>query len=117
MDAVEYLRAVQRMCRMSPSCGGCPFIDKDVCPTCNKSDEIVDRAPMIVETVQKWVNENPAKTRQSEFLKMFPNAKKSGYMLDICPQVLDIGYMPPKRCENISCLSCKTAYWDEEVLE
>lgn len=28
-----------------------------------------------IETVQEWSNEHPIKTRQSEFLKVFPNAR------------------------------------------
>ena len=72
-------------------------------------------AEKAVKIVEQWAKDHPVKTRQSEFLKMFPNAAKNGRVLDFCPKDLDIDYMPPKRCENISCSACKTDYWNEEV--
>lgn len=80
-------------------------------------DDSVKSIEETVSKVEQWAKEHPVKTRQSEFLKMFPNAPKSGRVLDICPQNLNIDYMPPKRCENISCGACKTDYWNEEVTD
>lgn len=55
------------------------------------------------------------KTRQSEFLKMFPKAVKEGKVLGFCPRELDTRYMPEKRCENIACVDCRVDYWLAEV--
>nr|UWI40337.1 MAG: hypothetical protein [Bacteriophage sp.] len=82
---------------------------------CNgNASEYVEKSVHIVE---QWAKDHPVKTRQSEFLKMFPNAPKSGRVLDICPKNLNTEYMPPKRCENISCSACKTDYWNKEVTD
>lgn len=65
------------------------------------------------ETTKKTPKEK--KTRQSEFLKLFPNAVRIGGTPDFCPRAIDTEYMPPTRCENISCWSCKEEYWATEV--
>lgn len=81
------------------------------------SDVSVKNIEETVSIVEQWAKEHPVKTRQSEFLRMFPNAPKSGRVLDICPRDLNIEYMPPKRCENIFCSACKTDYWLTEVTD
>lgn len=125
MDAVEYEKGRRRMCRTNilkkGSCEGCDAYSVLMCrcdfavSAAESEDE--NTIKKNIATVEKWVKDNPIKTRQSEFLKLFPNAPKSGRVLDICPQNLNIDYMPPKRCENISCGACKTDYWNEEVTD
>lgn len=114
MDAVEYVKTKYRLCRSKDSCFECPLQDKENCGCITDTIEYVEKAVQIVE---QWAKDHTVKNRQSAFLKMFPNAPKSGRVLDICPQNLNIDYMPPKRCENISCSACKTDYWNEEVSE
>ena len=109
MDAVEFYKAFKRMCDKT-DCKDC-LLDQKCRPSANVEPEEV------VELVEEWAKEHPVKTRQSEFLRMFPNAPKSGRVLDICPRDLNIEYMPPKRCENISCSACKTDYWLTEVTD
>ena len=113
MDAVDYLKKSRRMCKSSGGCDTCvAYIDGECCIDFGAKSGNEKETVAIVE---QWAKDHPGKTRQSEFLKMFPNAPKSGRVLDICPKDLDIEYMPPKRCENISCSACKTDYWNEEV--
>lgn len=109
MDAVEFYRTFKRMFYKT-DCKDC-LLEQKCRPSANVEPEEV------VELVEQWAKDNPVKTRQSEFLKLFPNAPKSGRVLNICPQNLNIDYMPPKRCENISCSACKTDYWNEEVTD
>lgn len=109
MDAVKFYSTFKRMCAET-DCKDC-LLDQKCRPSANVEPEEV------VKLVEEWAKDNPVKTRQSEFLKLFPNAPKSGRVLDICPQNLNIDYMPPKRCENISCGACKTDYWNEEVTD
>lgn len=109
MDAVEFYKAFKRMCDKT-DCKDC-LLDQKCRPSANVEPEEV------VELVEEWAKEHPVKTRQSEFLRMFPNAPKSGRVLDICPRDLNIEYMPPKRCENIFCSACKTDYWLTEVTD
>lgn len=51
------------------------------------------------------------KTRQSEFLKMFPKAKVCNGVIDLCPDIIantDI-------CEYENCDSCRKNFWLAEV--
>ena len=112
MDAVEYVKELRRICKSHPACNVCPLNSK-FCYIANMCED----AEKAVKIVEQWAKDHPVKTRQSEFLKMFPNAAKNGRVLDFCPKDLDIDYMPPKRCENISCSACKTDYWNEEVTD
>lgn len=121
MDAVEYVKAMHRLCK-SQDCyfgrtPGCPLLNKEGKKYGYCIANIGGCAEKAVQIVEQWAKDHPVKTRQSEFLKLFPNAPKSGRVLDICPQNLNIDYMPPKRCENISCGACKTDYWNEEVTD
>lgn len=115
MDAVEFFKTVNRYCK-NQGCKKYLACRGDLCMIWPDDDSTKSIEEM-VSKVEQWAKDNPIKTRQSEFLKMFPNAPKSGRVLDICPQNLNIEYMPPKRCENISCGACKTDYWNEEVTE
>lgn len=125
MDVLEYEKARIRMCRTmilkEGGCEACPLFNglKRRCGFAASIAENMDENAIRknIDIVIKWAKDNPVKTRQSEFLKLFPNAPKSGRVLDICPQNLNIDYMPPKRCENISCGACKTDYWNEEVTD
>lgn len=113
MDAVKFLKTAYRMCCTYKNCDGCPGKANSCFISYVKNENLES----VVASVEQWSKDHPVKTRQSEFLKMFPNAQKSGRVLDICPQNLNVEYMPPKRCENISCSACKTDYWNEEVSE
>lgn len=119
MDAVTYIKEAMRMCKSSDdNCEHCPAKIEKFCPIslCRTvMNDMHGNEEKAVSIVEQWSKDHPVKTRQSEFLKMFPNAHKSGRVLDICPQNLNVEYMPPKRCENISCSACKTDYWKEEV--
>lgn len=108
MDAVEFVKTVNRLCK-NQSCKECPVVKEGRCMA-GFDDKSVKSIEETISKVEQWAKDHPVKTRQSEFLKMFPNAPKIGRVLDICPQNLNIEYMPPKRCENISCGACKTDY-------
>ena len=109
MDAVEYLRVKTRMCDSLKECGDCP-LDK-----INNTDNIncFDRhyEEEAVAIVEKWTAEHPVKTRQSEFLKMFPNAKVEEGVLIFCPT----GFGETLICEAFGdidgCNNCKRKYW------
>lgn len=115
MDAVEFFKTVNRLCSNQSCCNGC-HIYKNGCMV-GFDDDSIKSIDETVSKVDQWAKDNPVKTRNSEFLKLFPNAPKSGRVLDICPKNLNIDYMPPKRCENISCSACKRDYWNEEVTD
>lgn len=79
-------------------------------------------ASEIVAAVEKWAKEHPAKTRQSEFLKVIPNApmRIPGNVLDVCPNEVDATQSCPTSTKTSDqtldiCYLCKKAYWLTEV--
>ncbi len=119
MDAVEYLKAKARMTKRGDgavcniSCKDCPIgIDNNGVETnCRKLESYYPEKA--VEIIEQWAAEHPKKTRQSEFLKMFPNARIRGDVLEIRPCDID---------DNIECIDgdeecyeCYRKYWLAEV--
>lgn len=71
-----------RVCKSYEVCDDCPLFLKCgalISEEPNKANEII----------LKWCKEHPIKTRQSEFLKMFPNAMKDEDVINIDPCVVD----------------------------
>ena len=108
MDAVKYLKERERMCdSYNNMCDGCGFgkVSKG-----NRIEE--DNPEKAVEIVEKWSSEHPAKTRQSELLKAFPNAEIKNGIAVACPKSLDKNV----ECELLSsCVECTRKYWLAEV--
>lgn len=106
----------------------CDFFENNVelCPlkiyhsgwNCLECDECcLVRIDFAIKTVQEWSDRHPTKTRQSEFLKMFPDARvrywnDSCLVLDICPRELD-KYFSCKK--SLFCADCQHNYWLEVV--
>ena len=66
--------------------------------------------------VGKWDKEHPVKTRQSEFLKVFPRASLTGNgILSIKPCVIDTEMKRSDKQCAVGCYGCKKAYWLAEV--
>ena len=109
MDAVEFLKARSRMCNDNVCEGDCPLF---YC--CN--DRIDDNMVKLVSIVEQWAKEHPVKTRQSEFLKMFPNASV-GYngTLVICPSQADTQAVAECVRSERNCDKCKRDFWLKEV--
>ena len=111
MDAVKYVKTQDRLCRSKDSCFECPLQDKENCGCIADTIEYVEKAVQIVE---EWAKDYPVKTRQSEFLKMFPNAD-----IDcILPCELDKN-LKRGHChdDDVGCFYCKQDYWNEEVTD
>ena len=72
-----------------------------------------------IKTVQKWSDEHPRKTRQSEFLKMFPNAKywyneKGDKYIEFCPKLFD-STLKCRKDGSGGCSACIKEYWLAEA--
>lgn len=112
MDAVEFLKARKRLCRFVGHCNICPlYMGSGVCSfkIVNESDECA-----IVSAVEQWAKDHPVKTRQSEFLKMFPEAALMDGVLCICPMHIKGNY----NCKNkvgVLCSKCRRDYWLQET--
>ena len=105
MDAVEFIKQVRRMGKQKGEAICFKLEEKDT--------EIVDQ-------VEQWAKENPAKTRQSEFLKQWPDAEISDDGLpSIAPCQLDVRWIhgeSQKDCENRGvCNKCRRDFWLKEI--
>ena len=114
MDAVEYVKALHRLCKSQDGCFECIFDSKDGCIAAANRYEGYENAVQIVE---QWAKDHPVKTSQSEFLKRFPNAdltRLQPCMIEKdkrpmwCGKYADFG-------ANGCCDECRYAYWNEEV--
>ena len=118
MDAVEFLKARRRMCETNDcNKGGCPLFEHN-CD--NGTDE---EKVQTVAIVEQWAKEHPVKTRQSEFLKMFPHPRfdRNGCLM-ICPMdAVGKEYMRDdiQGCinadRNICCEDCCRDFWLKEI--
>lgn len=113
MDAVEYVKQRNRMCDYYGDCDKCPAKEVICCSS-------IDEVPKMVPIVEKWAKEHPVKTRQSEFLKMWPDAEISDDGLPaIAPCQLNVWFIhgkDQKDCESRGvCNKCRHDFWLKEI--
>lgn len=113
MDAVEYVKALRRLCISQSGCNACQLNGKNGCIVSNMDKEAEKAVPI----VEQWAKDHPVKTRQSEFLKMFPKAGIKDDALCICPKYIIYDYRPEEKCYEISCSDCKRKFWLMEVTD
>lgn len=101
-----------RMCKsFEQDCRDCPLFTPNDGRSCRQVME--DTPDKANEIILKWCEEHPVKTRQSEFLKMFPNAKIANGVVTICPKNVETTL----GCSIKSCEKCSKEYWLAEVDE
>ena len=113
MDAVEYLKTLNRMCHCE--CLKCEFGKArsgfETCPVWQRT-----HPKEAVEIAEKWAKEHPVKTHQSVFLKMFPNVILNDKgQPGFCPKLLDTAYKPVGSCCLDICQRCMDNFWGQEV--
>ena len=113
MDAVEYLKALGRLCNNYLCGDNCPLID-----SCD--DESDDGYVQKVQMVEQWAKAHPVKTRQSEFLKQWPDAEvgDDGYpSVAPCQLYKDIEEKDENGvcCKNCGCAECRRDFWLKEI--
>ena len=116
MDAVKFTRAAMRMCNDYYSkCWSCPAGDDTSCKL-NRSYSAIS-AEEKVAIVEQWAERHPAKTRQSEFLKLFPGVDvyETDGCLTLNPCI--IYEKMRKECAGKLCSECRRAFWLAEVEE
>ena len=106
------------MCSSFSGCKECE-IDHSACNIgcTNKSIEDDEK---IIKIVEKWAAEHPLRTRQSEFLKMFPNASlDTNDVLAVQPCCIDSSYgndrIKANCCIGKTCVVCRREYWLAEL--
>lgn len=118
MDAVEFFKTANRICEKQRCCKECPIFYKDGrgCIV-GVDDDAIKSIEKAVPKVEQWAKDHPVKTRQSEFLKMFPNAKIYNDVIWLCPKYIGCDYRPERNCDEISCFDCKRKFWLAEVTD
>ena len=112
MDAVKFITSMSRICQNS-LCENCvlsPFCGK---VRYGRTKEDAEKATTIVE---KWLKDHPAKTRQTEFLKKFPNAAVSHGTINILPCWLDETLA--EDCDDgypRECVECRKEFWNKVI--
>nr|DAH84489.1 MAG TPA: hypothetical protein [Caudoviricetes sp.] len=120
MDAVEFINEKYRMCELlNYECRKCK-IDALEHGREGCWGAIRKHPAEAVEIIEQWAKEHPRKTRQSEFLKMFPRARRGeDGLIVFCPEDFDSKFeCPLKRGGGYDqCGDCRREYWLEEVEE
>lgn len=113
MDAVKFVKTLGRMCNVE--CIKCEFWKRrGKWESCNSWQK--NHPEEAVAIVEQWAAEHPIKTRQSEFLKMFPDA----------PIYPDTGLVRVSPCQvdralcgncptGTNCIKCRKKFWLAEV--
>ena len=115
MTAIEYLKAKRRMTKnkCSKNCNDCPlsYENNEFRLACRTLEN--NYPEKAVEIVDKWVKEHPAKTKQSEFLKIFPDTEidRNG-SINVCPKNINRQY---NCCDYDNCEKCREKFWLEEI--
>ena len=116
MDALEFIKEAKRMCESYEECEACPA-NADGFDDCRIDNMQAIDAADAVAIVEKWSKENPIKTRNSEFLKRYPNARvQEDGTVELCPKWIDQNFdMGSIICHRTRCDDCKAEYWMQEV--
>lgn len=115
MDAVEFVKTVNRLCK-NRHCDGCPVAKEGRCMV-GFDYYSVKNIEKTISKVEQWAKEHPVKTRQSEFLRMFPNAmiNESDGILCITPCNIEGKSIVCPNGKN--CGDCRREYWLAEVTD
>lgn len=113
MKPQDFVKEFNRMCKSNrKKCNGCQFVA--MC-SCNLFDIKPEEFAQMYDAIAEWSDSHPVKTRQSEFLKRFPNAKlDSNGFLAIRPCDIDSKYCTDDDYLS-KCGTCAKDYWLTEV--
>ena len=116
MDAIEFIRERNRMCKSfgnGKGCMSCPFYKEG-----NRCTAILWKEE-IIPIVEKWSKENPRKTRQDVFLEQYPETIIDSYgVLQFCPTSISATHRDSNgACKNQErlCKDCRREFWMQEV--
>lgn len=112
MDAVKFVKTLGRMC--NAECIKCEFWKRrGKWESCNSWQK--NHPEEAVAIVEQWAAEHPIKTRQSEFLKQWPDARiKKADGLPM-PSPCDLDGKLAGKCDGIPCPECRRKFWLAEV--
>ena len=100
MDAIKFVETLQRKYKIENENKIVIHVDED--------------ANFLVNFIEEWSKEHPAKTRQSMFLEQYPNAKRDYQdILCVCPD--EIFGDTVCQASRVSCSNCRHKFWMQEV--
>lgn len=110
MDALEFIKAIKQML----SAGAGDSTVQKYISAYKKND-----CEGMVKAAEQWAAEHPAKTRQSEFLKQWPEADvDENGVLQTCPALISASHRDQTGgCATLSnkCENCRKAFWLAEA--
>lgn len=117
MDAVKFFKTANRLCK-NQGCNVCP-VAKEGCCMVGFDDDSVKNIEETISKVEQWAKDHPVKTSQSEFLKMFPNAKcwhneRGDVYIEFCPKLFN-NTLKCRKDGSGGCSACMKEYWSAEV--
>lgn len=119
MDAFEFLKERKRLCEVyfeKTECKECP-LENMGCWTADFCAD--DSCEKVIAIVERWSKEQPRKTRQTELLKMFPEAHVSANgSLCLCPASVSAAYRDENgicKARRLKCTDCCKEFWGQEV--
>ena len=118
MDTVRFIEERNRMCKsFGDECSGCPAFN--VCEDNLCCLESTMDATAQVAIVEEWSAAHPRKTRQSMFLKQWPEAAiDSSGVLNLCPTPISKSHRNIYgKCARVGvkCDYCRREFWMQEV--
>lgn len=118
MDAVEFFKTVNRLCKNQSCCKECHIHKNDMGCIVKADDDSIKSIEETVSKVEQWAKDHHVKTRKSEFLKLFPDAE----MVNIERTFCVAHFEPTKKCKGINpseeqCIACRYRFWNEEVTD
>lgn len=109
MDAKVFLQELYEMCKRHSVCEKCPLY------TLKEEHNIYECRNLLMRYPDECINlvEGYKRTRQSEYLKVFPKAATHNGVLNVCPAVANGAWA----CSNVfsTCFECQRKFWLEEI--
>lgn len=113
MDAVKFITSMRRICQNS-NCNDC-VLSFFCCRGLHERTEI--DAEEAIKIVEKWVEDHSAKTRLTEYKKMFPDCRlrDDGYPIADPCLIID-SYSSGDDCGKFSsCYECRKEFWNKVI--
>ena len=114
MDAVEFIKTKKRLCS-SVACMDCPVFERIGKTNLTCTEWTGTHPEEAVSIIEQWAHEHPIKTRQSEFLKQWPNAACKNDVLNITPCNIDQTIYNVQKCNGENCFECRKKFWGQGV--
>lgn len=119
MDAIEFLKERNRMCKTNVSCYNCPAHDLARSNSCKFAMENWTSPEQQINLVKEWAAAHPCKTRQSVFLEQYPDTQLDAFgVIELCPIPISAAHRDNTgicKTPEKMCAECRREFWKQEV--